>query len=733
MRNIKTEAEIRDMIRASAEQVEIPEGLRPEAVEAKLRKQRTQDAAPERISAGKAGKRRNYQTYVAAAAALLVICSLGIAGGGKWLVKNSREDSAQEKMVIPGNSWGYTGDQDSKGENEEGAVIQESAEETVEVLPEEELWQQRKELAAAPGSNAGDVYRTAESYEKAYEALEKYGDTRVYYETVDDGAMSSGTGGAVDFLGGVPEAPSSAKTDSAVQSGTAAEVNESMEDYSTTNLQTEGVDESDIIKTDGEYLYIVKGHEVEMLDIRGGEPRKAYTVTLPESSDSTQILELYVSNGELVIISVRNESSLEKSSAGAFYTKSSRQTVCHTYTLREDAEPVLAGEVSQDGTYHTSRKIGDVLYLFTFHDVMGRLGTADPQSADWVPQVDGAPIAYDSIYIPEAGGYALTISSIVSTHPDEVLDSVMIINDYAQVYVSTDAVYLYRTEYEKTTSGFFYRYQSDSTEIAKFSISDGIIDGVNAVSVKGKIQDSFAIYEKGDNLCVLTTDNDSNNLFVYDYNLKKIGSLQGIAPGERIYAARYLGDMVYFVTYRQVDPLFAVDLSDPAKPVILGELKITGYSEYLHGWKDGLMVGIGYETDPDTGRQEGLKLSMFDVSDPASLSAVACELLANYNYSPALYEYKTVLVDAGKNLIGFVAEGYSKDHTVKYFDEFYSYLLYRYDNGQFTCLLEQPVEKHNNDIRGIYVGDYFYIVTPQSVLSYKLGQELQPLGEYRLQ
>lgn len=108
----------------------------------------------------------------------------------------------------------------------------------------------------------------------------------------------------------------------------------------------------------------------------------------------------------------------------------------------------------------------------------------------------------------------------------------------------------------------------------------------------------------------------SNNLYVLDSGMRQIGRLEGLAPGERIYSVRYLGEMAYVVTFRETDPLFAIDLSDPRAPKVLGQLKIPGFSEYLHPLDDGLLLGIGQSVD-ERGTANGVKLSMFDVSDPA--------------------------------------------------------------------------------------------------------------------
>lgn len=127
--------------------------------------------------------------------------------------------------------------------------------------------------------------------------------------------------------------------------------------------------------------------------------------------------------------------------------------------------------------------------------------------------------------------------------------------------------------------------------------------------------------------CIYIPERGSNGLVISSVNIKEPGKvLDDIMIVND--SARFLGSMAYFVTYRNMDPLFAVDLSDEKNPKVLSELKITGFSEYLHFWGEDKLVGIGYETDPETGRQTGLKISMFDISDPADLKvAGTCVLI----------------------------------------------------------------------------------------------------------
>ena len=275
-------------------------------------------------------------------------------------------------------------------------------------------------------------------------------------------------------------------------------------------------------------------------------------------------------------------------------------------------------------------------------------------------------------------------------------------------------MYLYHTN---------YFYDTNATQIARFALKDGYLDAAGAASVDGVVRDTFAVNEYGDSFRILTTEvrsGEGSNLYLFDRNLKYKGRLENIAPGELIYAARYFKDMVYFVTYRNMDPLFAVDLSDPENPQIMGELKITGYSDYLHIWDAETLFGIGYETDPDSGVQKGIKIAMFDIGSPADLKVISSSCLKNAVYTPALDQYKTVLVSPAANLIGFTVIEENSDESV--------YLLYSLQDGAFHNLLTRKLEEDPMNIRGIYAGDYFYIVSPDRVISFDRNKGYQEIA-----
>ena len=224
-------------------------------------------------------------------------------------------------------------------------------------------------------------------------------------------------------------------------------------------------------------------------------------------------------------------------------------------------------------------------------------------------------------------------------------------------------------------------------------------------------------------------------MYIFDKDLKVKGKIEGLAKGEHIKSARFMGDMAYFVTFRQTDPLFSVDVSDPANPKILGYLKIPGFSEYLHPFGNGLLFGLGQDADEKVGGTKGLKLSMFDISNPADVKEIAKKLFnerdEDYSNSEAEYERKSILVDAAKNLIGFPVSYYSSakrrqiNQYVRYgFDkEKGFYERFRADFPEF--------DSYGGNYRGLYIGKHFYIVAVNidEVLSFdmKTGQLVEKL------
>lgn len=575
--------------------------------------------------------------------------------------------------------------------------------------------------------DAGELYTVAEDYGQVYDMLQKNEESSstgiVDYGVTEDMITSDVLSPEINIMADKQAENTQTDVEDSVKGN----------GFSKTNVMTEGVDESDIVKTDGNYIYRVTKEGVKITDVTGESMKMAGNITVKGQSGAWWIREMYVEGDVLNLIIESEETDLKESEGteaddaiqDVYYMDTAETTQILTYDISDKSKPKLTGTYVQDGYYNTSRKVGDIIYLFTeqrmMRPLMDKAQAVTPQILeDWIPAAGGKTIPADCIYLPKQGGNSLVVSSIDVKKPEKTVDTMMIVNDFVNIYVSDSRIYLY---------GSCYETEEISTRFAGFSFKNGIMNAIGAGSVKGEIRDTFAVNETDKSLRILTTEwkdgENQNNLYLFDGELKQVGSLTGLAKGEQIYAARFLGDMAYFVTYRNTDPLFAVDLSDEANPKVVSELKITGFSEYLHFWGEDKLLGIGYETDPDTGMQKGLKLTMFDISDPANLKAINSIVIENADYSPALDNYKTVLADASENLIGFATQNYDKQGAQ------YAYLLFSWENGAFRNLLSESLgdENYPDEYRGLYIGDVFYLACENQLKSFDRDDTYQLLQQ----
>lgn len=687
-----TEKELLNKIKQSAEQVEVPESLSPENIEKKCR-ERKQEKERKKF------RIRDPRVIGSlSAAAVFIICCISLRG--------------MDDSKLSGIASGEGAAMDMAAATEAQIVSEYTEEEMDEALPAEGG---ALEGGSVERKNAGELYTLAESYDAVYERLNEL-------ETARDD-LAKDAGGAADGAveeGVMQEDASAFATgveDMAVESVKREASTDGEKSYSETNVQTFGIDESDIVKTDGEYLYLLRGASVSIVSA-GDTMEQVGEVKADTETAAADICAMYVDDDRMVLMVQEYSSSLgqeersREQKEGGFavydidYIDTDETVSVLTYDISDKKKPVLLGRVTQDGGYVTSRKDGNIVYLFTGKYLLEDYGK-NPEDA--IPEVNARKVSADCIYMGEQGDRGLIISSVSTSRPGEAKDTVMLLDEGSTIYMGEDSLYLYRMNYRKKMA---------TTEIAKFSLTGGFLNGEAAASVRGVVRDTFAIHEKEEKLRVLTTDmsgkDEENCLFLLDENLKVTGELTHIAVGESIYAARYLGDMAYFITYRNMDPLFAVDLSDEKNPRLVGELEITGFSEYLHFWGEDKLLGLGFETDPKTGEQKGLKLVMFDMSNPTELKILGTKVLQETSYSPALYDYKTILADPKENLIGFVVESYRKG--VKR-----DYEVYRWSGDRFEKILSEKLTDDgydNANYRGLYIDDNFYIAHPEIVRCY---------------
>lgn len=711
------EQEILTQLRKAAEEIEIPETLKPEQIEKQLQEQKAKQQQENQHLEPKKSKKiipwRRLGSMVAVLA--LVVCS-GIYITVPRFDKNSG--------IGQTDSVAMTDTQQTVGEAGETGYV---------------------DVAAL-----GTMYHPASDYKEVYQTLLKgyqqnkqqnWIEEETSAETSDaaSGAMNSGSD-KYDYSDGAEYGSADADLSEGSKEGG--------KDYSTTNLQMEGVDESDIAKIDGSYIYTVEDKYIVITDIRDGKLEEVTRFLPKDCGAADRVMEIYVDGDQLILVVQGYETSLgESSKAGSDKENSDKEsadeeiavsdasedsafcykmngkstTQIQVYSIVDRKNPEFEGRLIQDGYYNTSRKIGDVVYLFTqYHMTSDVVEYVEKEYTSVIPKVNGEKVAAGEIYLPESSGESgILVSSLDVNKPDKVLDSKLVISGYAQTYISKDALYLYEEDYDGAMI----------TNIAKFALDEGRISGVAATAVRGYVRDTFAINASDGYLRVLTTDysteDEVNALYILDENMKLTGQLTGIAPGEEIYAARFMGNTGYFVTYRNTDPLFTVDLSDPAKPEIIGELKVTGFSEYLHFWDDTHLLGIGYESDEKTGNIENIKLSMFNIENPGEVTEEAKLVLKDVDYSEALYDYKSVIISKDKNLIGLVCEDYSSSRTKQ------TYQIYSYENGTFKKQAEIPGINGVNyeNVRGMYSGNVFYLWINDNITSYDMTDGFKKIKE----
>jgi len=525
---------------------------------------------------------------------------------------------------------------------------------------------------------------------------------------------------------------------------------QSNKDFSSTNTQEKTVDEGDIIKTDGTYIYKVASK------FNNDTGYNDQTLTITETN-----------NGNLKALSTINLSGLSKDKENMhvdfhefylykdyiflMYTKvnyatenTTNETNIVIYNVKDKANPKKMKTLTQSGWYESSRISDGYLYTISnFNEA--NLDTPTPYT-NYIPSVNGKTVACSDIYYPRDILMQTTyvITSLDLNHPQDFTDTKAIPTNGGQTYVSDSSIYFYTTLYNKVTQ----------TEITKISYDNGMLTPGESATITGYLYGSFALSEYNNHLRIVATipannisllrevitikrvggtndevatndiqiKEDVNVLYILDKDMKLTGKLSGIAPGEQIYSARFMGDIGYFVTFKNVDPLFSVDLSDPTNPKILGQLKIPGFSNYLHIYEDGLLFGLGEEIDANTSEFLGLKLSMFDVSDPKDVSEEDKYIIENSAYAEVQHNHKALMIDPEKNIFGFL---YSSMNETDYSYTDY-YVTYTYDKEEgfietARYEINDNSEYKTNSVRGIYIGDYFYLATNKTLTSYEIG------------
>lgn len=585
-----------------------------------------------------------------------------------------------------------------------------------------------------PGTYTGSVLfdPTAEIEAKQFESEDEFrsllGRTQaqhVYYAGFSDDLRLTG-----------PAGPPGAPAPMPIPTPMPAPVESVNKSFSETNVQVAGIDEADIIKTDGEYIYTISGNTVFIIKAYPGED--AEVVATIEYDENTPA-GLFVKDDHLAVFGSVYDYDFPLMDT----RRVQGMTFFEVYDISDHSRPELVRQYDFEGYYSHARMKDGYVYF-----VIG-------QWTDWNGPVP-LPVWYrdavevempvkDIYYfdIPYRSPQVVTVHAINIGDPaDEAESKAVVVEGSQNLYMSHENIFITYTEYvdeyelqneilknvmddrlteddriliekiKATDDDVLSQYEKDNkimqvyqnrlsylprqeqdeiwdeveellrqkleeyeyfeyTVIHRIKVDDGAIEVKESGKVPGHIMNQFSLDEDtaAGVLRIATTvsgrwsrfghqwNESSNNVYALNARMEIIGKLEGLAETEQIYSTRFIGDKLYMVTFRQVDPFFVIDLSDPTDITELGELKIPGFSRYLHPYDENTIIGIGQEAT-STGRTTGLKISLFDVSDfenPKEIAKWVSE--ERYSDSTALYEHKAFLFDQEKELL--VIPGYS--------------------------------------------------------------------------
>lgn len=603
-----------------------------------------------------------------------------------------------------------------------------------------------------PTSSGAELPVTSSGILANQAQIKKFGSYDALKEYLEDNASS----GAVNYVGGIStlsRAESGAKSVDAVAPtamplGIVPSTGGGSDDYSKTNVQVEGVDEGDIVKTDGKYIYSISGQDLYITDAYPAEKASV----LSKIAFKSQPEGLYLDGNTLVIYGTNN--TISTYPIYSTFRRYSNYMFVKVFDVSDKKNPKQIRNLDFEGNLQTSRMTGDRLYLVT--NTYNIYTAGDPV----LPRVleNGAALSQDKstpdclcpdVYyfdMPYRQYGMTSVASINLKNPSEKIKNTLFLLDGAQnVFMSQDNLYLAYTKYideqdltaevlkdllypkldQKTQVkitkimnaegvvlsreeklqkirqilyGYVYGLPSEEqqtleatlkqkvqekyadiskelekTVVQKLSISNGDLVYKGYGEVTGQVLNQFSMDEQNGYFRIATTKNQTwsnlapenmqasyNNLYVLDPAMKIAGKIENIAQGERIYSVRFMQNRAYMVTFKQTDPLFVIDLTTPVSPKILGQLKIPGYSNYLHPYDDTTLIGFGRQTEELEGGRvlnKGLKISLFDVSNVATpKEAATYEFGDAASTSQALYDHHAFYFSKEKGLLALPVE-----------------------------------------------------------------------------
>ena len=558
----------------------------------------------------------------------------------------------------------------------------------------------------------------------------------------------------------------------------------SSNDYSTTNIQVENVDEADIIKNDGKYLYSLSDNDVIITNSE--DPENISVASKITVSQGTPV-DLMIYNNKLVIISDYYIS------ANSYRYNNTNNTIVDVYDIQDKTTPKRVKTYTLYEPYYTSRCINNKLYVISSGKLRKDDNNKDDIATYYYEDNNKIDIKLKDIkYLKDIKTNNQTlISTLDLDNPTENINLQSYLIDISNAYVSQNNIYLlnqsykYSNDYTPLSAIFGFKgilglsdYSSSSsdsdtsTTIYKFNILDnGSIKYSAKAKETGKTINQFSLDEYNGNLRVALYNTNGSKVVVFNDNLEKIGQTSYLAKGENMYSSRFFGNKAYLVTYRTVDPLYVIDLSEPTTPKVLGELKIPGYSTYLHPYDENHIIGIGMETKETVNRNSfgrvtftssrivGMKMALFDVTDPNNPTQISSTVIGDSRTSSAiLTNHKALLFSKEKELLAIPVNNYAEDFEITNSSDSYSsivnsytsygkqylsegYLVYNINLKDGITLKGKVVHEgtssrysyYNNTklLRGAYIGNNLYTISEDMIKVNSLDN-LKQLSELKL-
>ena len=518
--------------------------------------------------------------------------------------------------------------------------------------------------------------------------------------------------------------------------------NESQPDYSETNTRTENVAEADIVKTDGKYIYYLTG-----MDRYTDSETIMLTIVKADGENTVKVSEISIEQYFLNAIKNEERKSCSVHEMMLYEDKlvvvgeSVGYSVLAFFDITDKLAPQYVNALYVEGTYDSCRMVDGYLYVFAdknLNRVVNKYGNYVGMSLDRIkeeiiPSSSQGEVPEEDVFISKCevlNVYHMIGTVDMSNTSDFKQVKAVLGSGSGVVYVSANNIYYVSSVYEG-----YEEYNvgdevqcAEKSELIRLSYKDGCVEATGRTVIDGITGDEFAIDEYNGyvriavsayywtGICKETeveyyngtewvddvikrmtvrsygSHKEFSSLYVLDKDLKVVGSIPDLKENEQVYGVRFDGDIAYVVTYKQMDPLFTIDLSDPTNPTVLGALKIPGFSTYLHKWDDNKLIGLGYDGNWN------VKISTFDITDKTDVKETDVCILYDSYASEALYNHKAVFISAKNNLVGFM-------------DSTGCYRIFSYVDGALTEVIKAEMDMYITDnARGLYIGEYIYIV-----------------------